>query len=142
MRVVRLLAALGLTLLFAGCGTNVKHVLATDSRLTLEADRVAMEAEASDPALAEALYAAEDNKRVACDRLNDAVIDMMENRYDFFDNFYADLTQLVVLIVPFASVERCADAMADYQEALIDARNRLPVAATPAATEEAVDRGS
>jgi hypothetical protein len=114
----RVLTALGIALALNGCGTNVRSLLAEDSRLVVEADRAVGVAETLDSGLEQPVYEAEAAKGEACKFINDAVVDHMERDPSFGEQFTTDLSMLIVLLVPVSAVERCADAFAAYRESV------------------------
>lgn len=112
------LALLLLCVLLAGCGTNVQWLLAEEGRLTPEADRLAVAAEALGNGIEQPVYAAEDAKIEACRFLNEATVDRIHNEPSFGAQFVSDLSSVVVLLIPVGPVERCADSLHAYRASI------------------------
>jgi hypothetical protein len=119
------LALLPLCALLAGCGTNVQWLLAEESRLTPEADRLATTAEALGTGIEQAVYDAEDDKLEACRFLTEATVDLMQREPTFAEQFMSDLSSVVVLIIPVGTVERCADSLDAYRTSIAQLERQL-----------------
>jgi hypothetical protein len=110
----RILTIIGIGLALGGCGTNVRSLMAEDSRLVVEADRAVGVAETLGTGLEQPVYDAEAVKGEACKFINDAVVDLMEREPTFGEQFTIDLSMFIVLLVPVGEVERCARALEAY----------------------------
>jgi len=118
-----LATALGLAL--AGCGTDIQWLLKRDSALVSKADEVAATAEEIDPELTTEMYDAEDAKRVACQRIYQAISEMMTQQPSFGDELESDIGLFVAYLVPIDEVERCARAQIDYAAAVERLQSRV-----------------
>ena len=115
---LRALALLLLCSLLAGCGTNVQWLLAEQGRLTPEADRLATAAESLDSGIEKPVYDAEDNQLEACRFLTEATVERLQQDPTFGEQFVSDLSAVIVLLVPVAPVERCADSLNAYRDSI------------------------
>jgi len=120
------LAVLLFCSLLAGCGTNVQYLLAEQGRLTPEADRLAGAAEPLGTGMEKSVYDAEDKQLADCRFLTEATVDRMQQQNPTFgEQFVSDLSEVVVLLVPIAPVERCADAIHDYRDSIAQLEREL-----------------
>jgi hypothetical protein len=110
--------ALLLSVVLAGCGTNVKWLLAEQTRLEPKAHHLAEVAEGVGSGIEEPLYEAEDAKLEACRFMNDAAADRIQRTPSFGEQFLSELSMVVVLIVPVGTVERCAEALHAYRASI------------------------
>jgi hypothetical protein len=131
--------ALGLLLLgtlLAGCGTNVQWLLKEQGRLTPEADRLATAAEDLGTGIEQPVYDAEDSQLAACRFLTEATVEGMQRKPSFGEQFIADLSAVIVLLVPVEPVESCADSLDAYRDSIARLEGELielgVVAGTPA----------
>lgn len=138
----RLLALLPICALLAGCGTNVKWLLAEEGRLTPRADRLATTAESLGTGIEQPVYDAEDRKLEACRFLTEATIDLMQREPSFAEQFISDLSSVVVLIVPVGTVERCADSLDAYRTSIARLESQLIELGVLARAPEAESDGS
>jgi hypothetical protein len=136
------LYGLPLCALLAGCGTNVKWLLAEESRLTPEADRLATAAEAVGTGIEQPVYEAEDAKIEACRFLNEATVEQMQREPTFAEQFVSDLSAVIVLLVPVATVERCADSLDAYRTSIARLQDQLIDLGVLARTPEGATDGS
>ena len=123
--------------LLAGCGTNVRWLLAEQGRLTPEADRLATAAESLGTGIEEPVYDAEDSQLAACRFLTEATVErMQEDDPTFGEQFVSDLSAVIVLLVPIEPVESCADSIKAYRDSIAQLEHALiklgVVAGTPA----------
>jgi len=126
VRLIRGLVFLPLCALLAGCGTNVQYLLAEESRLTPEADRVTNAAESLNNGIEKPVYDAEDAKLEACRFLHEATVQRMESASPTFgQQFVSDLSSVVVLLVPVGPVERCADSVHAYGDSIAKLERKL-----------------
>ena len=116
------------------------HLLEEENRVVWAVDQVLNDA-ALDPGIlgrghdrdwAAALYAAETRKEEACrsvyNRVQQRVDQVYETgAYSFAARLWSDLSLLVTLLVPIASVERCAAAQRNYGRAYRDLQRHLEV---------------
>jgi hypothetical protein len=124
-RAIALSLTMAVSLILAGCGTNVHWLVERDSAVLPQAAAVVSDAEQSSPELSEPVYAAEDNKIAACKFMNDAVVDRLQRDPGFGEQFVSDLGVVVALLVPIAKVERCADALDSYVATVNELEQRL-----------------
>ena len=111
--------------LLTGCGTNVRWLLAEDARLTIEADRTTTAAEPLASGIEEPVYDAEYSKIEACRFLQDAVVQRMQKRPTFGEQFLSDLLAVAVLLVPVDTVERCSDSVRLFRKSIAQLRRKL-----------------
>lgn len=109
----------------SACGTNVQWLLAEEGRLTSEADRLATAAETLGTGVEEKVYDAEDAKLEACRFLTEATVQRMQQEPTFAEQFMSDLSSVVVLLVPIAPVETCADALGSYGSSIAQLKQEL-----------------
>jgi hypothetical protein len=132
------LALLLLCGVLAGCGTNVRWLLAEEGRLTPQADRLATTAETLGTGMEQPVYDAEDAKLEACRFLNEATVDRIQNEPSFGGQFVSDLSAVVVLLIPVGPVERCADSLEAYRTSIARLEHELielgVIARTPEGT--------
>jgi len=123
------LCALALLLLsgpLAGCGTNVQWLLAEQGRLTPEADRLATAAESLGTGIEQPVYDAEDGQLAACRFLTEATVErMQQGQTTFGEQFVSDLSEVIVLLVPVAPVERCAESIHAYKDSIAQLEREL-----------------
>lgn len=123
--------------LLAGCGTNVQWLLAEEGRLTSAADRLATAAEDTGTGTEQPVYDAEDVKLQACRFLTEATVERMQQEPTLGEQFVSDVSSVLVLLVPIAPVEGCADALHGYRDSIARLERQLidlgVVASTPAA---------
>lgn len=123
------LSALALLLLcglLAGCGTNVQWLLAEQGRLTPEADRLATAAESLGTGIEQPVYDAEDGQLAACRFLTEATVErMQQGQTSFGEQFVSDLSEVIVLLVPVAPVERCAESIHAYKDSIAQLEREL-----------------
>jgi len=112
-------------LLLGGCGTNVPWLMAEDSRLTTEADRLTAAAEPLASGIETPVYDAEDAKIQACRFLQEAVAQGMEKTPTFGEQFLSDISTVAALLVPFQTVERCRNSVRVYHRSIVDLRRKL-----------------
>ncbi len=136
------LALLPICAALAGCGTNVKWLLAEESRLTPEADRLATAAEVLGTGIEQPVYDAEDAKLGACRFLNEATVERMQREPTFGEQFVSDLSSVIVLLVPVATVERCAESLDAYRTSIARLQDQLIDLGVIARTPEAAPDGS
>jgi len=118
-----------LTLLLSGCGTNVMYLLKEESRVMAEADPLVTSAEAAGNGLEQPVYEAESAKDTACEFLHAATLDRFHRDPGFFEQFVSDLSSAIVLMIPVAMVEDCADAFEVYSAAVDSLANTMSDAA-------------
>ncbi|MGE0120725.1 MAG: hypothetical protein AB7S71_19120 [Dongiaceae bacterium] len=109
---------MALCLPLLACGTDVELLLARDSLLVARADRVADAGETAAPDLTTEMYDAEDAKRAACETIYAPIAAYMTAPPSFGEELAADVGAFVAYIVPIPSVERCAEAQAQYRKAV------------------------
>lgn len=124
LKKLKLLPLLACPVLSA-CGTNVQWLLAEEGRLTSEADRLATAAETLGTGVEEKVYDAEDAKLEACRFLTEATVQRMQQEPTFAEQFMSDLSSVVVLLVPIAPVETCADALGSYGNSIAQLKQEL-----------------
>jgi hypothetical protein len=122
---LRAVALLLLCSLLGGCGTNVQWLLAEQGRLTPEADRLATAAESLDTGIEKPVYDAEDHQLEACRFLTEATVERMQQDPTFGEQFISDLSAVIVLLVPVAPVERCADSLEAYRDSIAELEREL-----------------
>ena len=139
----RALPLLALTFFLTGCGTNVMWLLSEESRIMAEADPLVVSAEQAGNGLEMPVYEAEDVKNAACDFRHRAVFDRFARDPNFFEQFASDLSSAVVLMLPIAQVEDCAEAFAAYSAAVDSlAASMNDAAKLPGSDQTAGDEGS
>lgn len=111
--------------LLAGCGTNVQWLLTEQGRLTPEADRLATAAEPLGSGIEQQVYDAEDAQLQACRFLTEATVERMQQDPSFGEQFVSDLSEVVVLLVPVAPVEHCADSIRAYRDSIAELERQL-----------------
>lgn len=118
---------LSLSLLLAGCGTDIKTLLDEDSQLLWRADPIVAAAKALNRELAEPVNAAEIAKFEACEALYTAAEEesFSEDEGSLAEKIWSDLGLLFVRVFPVESVERCARALERYSRELDALRRRL-----------------
>src|SRR5215475_10082233 len=119
------LALLLVSCLLGGCGTNVQWLLTEQGRLTPEADRLATAAEDLGTGIEQPVYDAEDRQRAACRFLTEAVVDGMEQKPSFGEQFVSDLSAVLVLLVPVEPVENCAHSIDAYRASIAQLEDEL-----------------
>lgn len=122
---LHVLALLAACMILPGCGTNVQWLLAEEGRLTSEADRLATAAETLGTGMEERVYEAEDTKLEACRFLTEATVERMQNEPTFGEQFVSDVSSVLVLLVPIAPVEGCADALQSYRDSIAQLERQL-----------------
>ena len=112
--------------ILVGCGTDVKNLLADDSRASWQAYSAVEQAEALDLGLEKSVYDAEAVKDEACGPIYAAAADKFGSGIlSFWDQLWSDLVQFVVLVVPIGTVETCAEAHERYEDEIVTLRHRL-----------------
>ncbi len=111
-------AAVVLCLPLFACGTDIELLLARDSLLVARADRAAAAGETVAPDLTTKVYDAEDAKRAAGETIYAPIAGYMTTPPSFSEEFASDVGAFIAYIVPIPSVERCAAAQAQYQQAV------------------------
>jgi hypothetical protein len=111
--------------LLGGCGTNVQWLMAEQGRLTPEADRLATAAEPLGTGIEKPVYDAEDAQLESCRFLTEATVERMQQDPTFGEQFVSDLSEVIVLLVPVAPVERCADSINAYRESIAQLEHEL-----------------
>ncbi len=119
--------ALALAGLAGGCGTSVQELLRADAEMSWQADLVMAGADARDPALAEPLAAAEEEKIEACQPITDAVQQRIRGaeEEDFADTVLTGIGELVTWALPVGPPEDCAEAQERYRQSIVDLERRL-----------------
>ena len=126
-----------------GCGTNVQWLLSEEGRLTSEADRLATAAEPLGTGVEDRVYDAEDAKLEACRFLTEATVQRMQQEPTFGEQFVSDLSTVVVLLVPIAPVEDCADALQSYGNTIAELEQQLiDLGVLASTTDESPDGSS
>lgn len=121
-----LLLSLCLIAGLAGCGTNIKWLLAKEADGAWENDTLTQKVERLAPEALGEVRAAEDAKFERCRRIDEAVQERLDQvRIGFWEQFLADLKLLGALLLPVPFVERCADAHEDYDEAILKLRKTI-----------------
>lgn len=124
--------AVTLSLVLAGCGSDVESLLAQDSALFWVANESVTEASAFDPALAGPVTKAEAVKQIACARIYAAMsARVAAGEPSLGDRVVDTMSALFVRVVPVPSVERCAVAIAAYRDAVASLERTLQTAAVP-----------
>lgn len=118
---------LALTLLLAGCGTDVRSLLGKESKLAWDAHQLALAAADLEPGLENPLYDAGEAKQEACQPIDRSVIRAIERSggLSFGEQFVSDLSRLVVFVFPIGFVERCAEAHDDFEQEFVTLNDRL-----------------
>jgi hypothetical protein len=124
------LPALALLLAFgvlAGCGTDVKWLLTEQGQLTPKADRLTTAAEALGTGIEKPVYDAEDSELEACRFLTEATAEAMQQKEDptIGQQMVTDLSVAIVQLVPIERVERCADSIDAYRQAIAELDRKL-----------------
>lgn len=111
----------------AGCGTDVKWLLAEQGQLTPKADRLTTAAETLGTGIEKPVYDAEDNELEACRFLTEAVAERMQQKEDptLGQQMVSDLSVAVVQLVPIERVERCADSVDAYRDSIAELERKL-----------------
>lgn len=116
-----------LSLLLAGCGTDVKRLIGEETRVAWEAHQIAMDAAELEPGIVEPLDAAELSKLEACEDINGAIAESIEKGgiFSFGEQFVTDLSLLAAYMFPLTSIERCAEAHDTFSHEFVSLQKRL-----------------
>lgn len=116
-----------LSLLLAGCGTDVKRLIGEETRMAWDAHQIAMDAADMEPGLEEPIYSAEMSKLEACEDINESIADGIRKGgiFSFGERFLTDLSLLTAYLIPLAPVERCAKAHQNYKQEFLTLREQV-----------------
>jgi hypothetical protein len=112
-------------LLLSACGTDVEWLLERDSVLVARADKTAASAEAIEPDSTTQMYDAEDAKRAACESIYASISEQMTRPPSFGEELASDAGAFIAYLFPIEEVERCADAQAKYESAVVALERRI-----------------
>ena len=79
---------------------------------------MAVAGESAAPELTTQMYDAEDAKRAACEAIYAPIAAYMTTPPSFSEEFASDVGAFIAYIIPIPSVERCAEAQAQYRQAV------------------------